>query len=51
MLMRLDPLTDVGSDAPDLEALWQRVVSLARQVIDLRVLDGDAAPGPVPRRG
>ena len=35
MMMRLDPLSDVESDSPELEALWRRVVALAHQVIDL----------------
>src|SRR5512134_1175332 len=35
LLVRLDPISDLASDTPETRAVWQRVVSLAEQVIDL----------------
>jgi len=35
LLVQLDPIADLASDSPETRAIWQRVVSLAEQVIDL----------------
>jgi ATP-dependent Lon protease len=35
LLMRLEPLTDVEDDSPELEAMWKQVIALAQKVIDL----------------
>ena len=35
LLVRLDPIPDLATDTPEARAIWQRVVSLSEQVIDL----------------
>jgi ATP-dependent Lon protease len=35
LLVRLDPIPDLGADSAEARAIWQRVVSLSEQVIDL----------------